>query len=629
MSRRLSAHAESDLEHLQLPNSGFSEGGHDIKTPDDLIALLDFLVSMSNVIEHRDGPLFTMVGMEVHIPLEKRGPFNHVFHDRVKNMCKERLFNGLSFFSDDIPIDSTGNALIHFRSQEDASFEARTAPALAADDQRRAYTYGSTSRRDMTGTQGIIDAELKISNGTEQASHPGGDPRYTMRMVEQAVTKYNTLLREARTDEDKRMVALNITGVLFGLIMDRNTILVGDMEPYVAKSLLALTCVFFNDEQSAVQFLRTTDGIEVFNIPFPTPDDMNELFQQVARAPELGAVGYVAGTLAIAGATVQASGRASELSEPLSTLLTAVKDIGLPRFSLAGVHRALHSGAAAVSSPKGIALLTLFAVSTSIYKLLSSRVAPAVSRVEQQSRAVVQRATEASEEVSRTPGRVKHVFLMNERRVMFASMLRLKTKAVFPQFYKILKLRVRRGKSGNPFIGTPRGLRSPQESQGENPALRRLNVLANIEEEEEEEVEELLEDIPAEPRRLINISYEAQLLREKAEKDLLHELPPDIQITEEMIFERMEQIKDKQELRKVRKESKKARKESRKAKKESRKAKPRSEPDSPPRLRRRHSFEPEPLSPDIEDSQGTALDDSQGKNQKSRKPKLKKNTRRI
>jgi hypothetical protein len=278
--------------------------------------------------------------------------------------------------------------------------------------------------------------------------------------------------------------------------------------------------------------------------------------------------------------------------------------------------------------------------------------------VEQQSRDAAAAAAEVSDQVSRASSRVKGAFFMNENKVMFASMLSVKTKDVFPVFYRTLNLRVRRGRNGNPHVGTPRGLGIPQESEGENRAVAKLNVLADIQEEEEEEVEELLDAMPAEPRRLMNISYVDQLCRERAGTELLREKTPGVPITEQMISERAELLRGVVEAeldQKIKKEEKK-----------SRKLKD-APPAEPPLLRRRRTLPLEPESSEspitqppsspmpslrgslrdgsqdsqgtVLDSQGTVLDsqgtvlDSQGrsrrKRRKTRKPKPSKPTKRM
>jgi hypothetical protein len=330
--------------------------GRHLQTMDDVLRLqshlLEFYIYFKQQLKTRRAAFVPHLG-GIHIIIEEN--VSVAFRSIAYHFNETGFFNSLAYFSATGQLPGyRGVPFMHF----DNGSDAREAVRLVS--QR-----GSISPEHPV--YGISEGARSVRHG-EEGPFGDMDPRYTSDMANEMAMYLNATI-QAATPDSAHELALEMVGIVFGIIMDNNTTSADEMNDFVAKYLISLAAVFpaftGGNKQNAIRFMRVRDP-ETHReqvIPYPTVGELDEVIKHILGGRTFLASTAVAGGIAIAGAILH-NDRLPDVLTPLAGLVSA--GITGATFTVGNISAALSGGAssatAALLSPAGVGVCSLIAM---------------------------------------------------------------------------------------------------------------------------------------------------------------------------------------------------------------------------------------------------------------------------
>ena len=347
-------------EHVELTEEQMAYGlrGTQMQTMNDVLKvqshLLEFYIYFRRQIEQKRPTFIDRTG-GIHISIEE--DVSVEFRSIAYHLNETGFFNSLAYFSATGQLPARGGVpFMHSHTGSDA----RAALELA-----RTRVEGSISSDHPIS--GISEGARSVRH-QEETPFGDTDPRYTSAMAIDMVRYLNASIQEA-TPDSAHELALEMVGIVFGIIMDNNTLSADGMDDFVAKYLISLAAMFpafsGGGKQNAIRFMRVRDP-DTFReqvIPYPTINELDAAIKHILGGRVFLASTAVAGGIAIAGTIVHRD-TLPDVLEPLSRLVTTgitgatltVGNIG------AALSRGASSATAALLSPTAIGVFSLIAM---------------------------------------------------------------------------------------------------------------------------------------------------------------------------------------------------------------------------------------------------------------------------
>ena len=336
----------------------YSLRGRQFQTMDDVLTLqshlLEFYIYFRRQLKHKR-PTFIVLSGQIHISIER--DVSVEFRSLANHLNETNFFNSLAYFSATGQLPGhRGVPFMHF----DHGSDAREALLLL-----RERVPGPIPPKHPTS--GMPEGARSVRH---QEDTPFGDtdPRYTSKMAIEMARYLNASI-QAATPDSKHELALEMVGIVFGIIMDNNTLPADGMDDFVVKYLISLAAIFpafsGGGKQNAIRFMRVRDPKTHRQqaIPYPTLDELDAVIKHILGGRTFLASTAVAGGFAVTGAILH-SDRLPDVLEPLSRLVTS--GITGASLTVGNISAALSGGAssatAAVLSPVGIGVCSLIAM---------------------------------------------------------------------------------------------------------------------------------------------------------------------------------------------------------------------------------------------------------------------------